>query len=800
MRKGKTLGIRLLVTMACMFLIYACGGGGGGTTTTTGSGGGTTTETATISGSVSGTIIIAVNDSGEIVASDDSTGKTPDANGNYPFTLTGIPVGQNIRVYLITSGGIYPMYFDSNGDTNVFSLASSTTIDLGFVDTDTTGQEGKAIPQNNPTDYQGVTGGAENPDIPDTITNPEPPAGSSLNQLITDGLEAVSNEWMLKARNYFKAAVDLAGDSTSNDADTARFFYALTRVAAISADTFSDGTPGDMNSLGDILDRCGALPSDTARANWDTIECLDPLPSNTTDGAALQTFLYKEILPEIEGAITNLGAVSQDFNKQWIEPFDKTMVESDRGDVLFFKAALEGLAANLYTQYAYNLYVDIAAEGNKENTTTEDFLNNYGSFLSLTGSYIDNLNSAQTLYSAALNDLNAAIDEIKAETDNQDDDLIDLGDMTPSEITETQTDITNYNASLNGETPVTIDDRDTPSDTTDDTIIDLSQFFADPWINLRTILPPFAGDDPTGLLPDPSFGGVLIQLNGYAPDVLNTDTDNNGTADIFENPTQLTTDSIAEGNPDWSPDGTKIVFHSGDKGSRNIYVMDSDGTNPIQLTSASGDNAKPHWTPDGRIIFQSDRSENYDIYIMSADGTGLIQITSDADNDNRPDVCPGDGTKIVFDSNRSGNREIWVINTDGTGLTQLTTDTASDTRADWMPDCSRIVFESERTGNREIWVMDADGSNPTQLTNTWWTSNGHPHFSPDGSRIAFWSLRTWNREVWIMNSDGTGQNQITDNPDDDGGAAWSPDSTRLVFRSSRAGNDDIWVYTLLLTP
>ncbi|NOY39922.1 MAG: hypothetical protein GXO95_06810 [Nitrospirae bacterium] len=798
MRKEKRLGIRLLLVMSCLFLVYACGGGGGTTTTT--ESGGTTTETGTISGSVSGTTIVAVNDSGDIVASDDTTGKTPDANGNYPFTLTGIPVGQNIRVYLITLGGIYPMYFDSNGDTNVFSLASSTTINLGFVDTDTTGQEGKAIPQNNPTNYPGVSGGAENPDIPDTITNPEPPSGYSLNQLTTNGLEAVSNGWILKARNYFKAAVDLAGDSTSNDADTARFFYALTRVAAISADTFSDGTPGDMNSLGDILDRCGALTSVTARANWDTIECSDPLPSDTPNGSDIQKFLYDEVRPEIEGAITNLSAVSQDFNKQWREPFDKDMVESDQGDVLFFKAALEGLAANLYTQYVYNLYVDIAAEVNKENTTTEVFLGDYPNFLSLSASYNDNLNSAKNYFSGALDDLNAAIDEIKAETDNQDDDLVDLGDMTPSEITETQTDITNYKASLNGETTVTIDDRDTPSDTTDDTIIDLSQFFAVTGINLRALLPPFVGDEATGLLPDSSFGGVLIQLNGYAPDMLNTDTDSDGTADIFENPTQLTTDSIAEGNPDWSPDGTKIVFHSGDTGSRDIYIMDSDGTNPIPVASASGDDARPHWTPDGRIIFQSDRNGNYDIYIINIDGTGLTQITSDTDNDNRPDVCPGDSTKIVFDSNRSGNRDIWVMNTDGSGLNQLTADAASDTRADWMPDCSKIVFESERTGNREIWVMDADGSNPTQLTNTWWTSNGHPHFSPDGSKIAFWSMRTWNKEVWIMNSDGTEQNQITDNPEDDGGAAWSPDSTRLVFRSNRAGSDDIWVYTLLLTP
>ncbi len=529
MRKGKTLGIRLMVTMACLFLIAACGGGGGGTTTTTGSGGGgTTTETATISGSVSGTTIVAVNDSGDIVASDDTAGKTPDANGDYPFTLTGVPVGQNIRVYLITQGGIYPMYFDSNGYTNVFSLASSTTINLGFVDTDTTGQEGKAIPQNNPTDYPEVSGGAENPDIPATITNPEPPAGSSLNQLITDGLEAVSNGWTLKARNYFKAAVDmLDGSEAQNDADTARFFYALTRVAAISADTFSDGTPGDMSSLGDILDRCGSLTSVTARANWDAIECSDPLPSDTPDGSDLQTFLYEVIRLEIEGAIADLGTVSQDFNKQWREPSsDDTIVESDYGDALFFKSALEGLAANLYILNAYNLDADIAAEANDHSGTTADFLSNYPGFLSLSTSYNDNLTNAKSYYSDALDDLKAAIDVMAAETDAQDNDLINLGDMTPSEIADAKTDIANYKASLDSAT--TVDDNGTPSDTSDDAIIDLSIFFAGLDFRTPNLLPTYNGNTP-GLFPDETLGGVFVQGSE-----VNEDLNSDGIPDILQ--------------------------------------------------------------------------------------------------------------------------------------------------------------------------------------------------------------------------------------------------------------------------
>ena len=180
----KVLGYICLSVMLVFSLmsIVGCGGGDDGVTPQQ--------ETGIINGSVSGTTIIAVVDN-EIVASDDTTGKTQDANGNFPFTLTGIPVGENVGIYLI-EGGIFPLYFDSDGDpdTNVFILSSTSTIDLGFVDIDVEGQYGKAIPENNPLDNSNVTSGTENVDIP-TILNQPDTTGLTLSQLITKGLDAV---------------------------------------------------------------------------------------------------------------------------------------------------------------------------------------------------------------------------------------------------------------------------------------------------------------------------------------------------------------------------------------------------------------------------------------------------------------------------------------------------------------------------------------------------------------------------------------------------------------------------------
>jgi TolB protein len=57
-------------------------------------------------------------------------------------------------------------------------------------------------------------------------------------------------------------------------------------------------------------------------------------------------------------------------------------------------------------------------------------------------------------------------------------------------------------------------------------------------------------------------------------------------------------DGIHNGHAEWSPDGTRIAFHTDADGDGEIYVMNADGTGLGSITSNFlSDEYAPAWRP-----------------------------------------------------------------------------------------------------------------------------------------------------------------------------------------------------------
>ena len=149
-------------------------------------------------------------------------------------------------------------------------------------------------------------------------------------------------------------------------------------------------------------------------------------------------------------------------------------------------------------------------------------------------------------------------------------------------------------------------------------------------------------------------------------------------------PQNITADPEAvDDDPDWSPDGLKIAFTSHpvtdnhmNSVQAEIYVINPDGTGRQQLTFNTEEERGPNWSPDGTQILYMCRKNgpDFEICVMNADGTGQTQLTFNELFEGTPTWSP-DGQLIVFGRTLTAAEgpQLFVMNANGTGVTQLTT-------------------------------------------------------------------------------------------------------------------------------
>ena len=257
-------------------------------------------------------------------------------------------------------------------------------------------------------------------------------------------------------------------------------------------------------------------------------------------------------------------------------------------------------------------------------------------------------------------------------------------------------------------------------------------------------------------------------------------------------------------DPALSPDGRTLAF-----ARRSLFWLSEIHTLPLsedlvsmgeaqQLTSLEQGSFSPEWTPDGsRILFSSaPPGVSPRIWSVPASGGGRAE----------PVALPGEATYQPAISPR-GNRLVYVqerFRSDVQRLelagaargtkppTRILASTRGESSVQFSPDGERIAFGSRRSGPLGIYIADADGSNVKPLYVKEGELAGSPRWSPDGQRLVFDSTLAGHVDVFVISAQGGAPLRVTKASSDDSLASWSRDGQWIYFSSDRSGRYEVW--------
>ncbi|KAI1281626.1 tat pathway signal sequence domain-containing protein [Xylaria sp. FL0933] len=393
---------------------------------------------------------------------------------------------------------------------------------------------------------------------------------------------------------------------------------------------------------------------------------------------------------------------------------------------------------------------------------------------------------------------------------------------------------------------------------------------------LETLVATDSFEDAGTLSPDGTKLAFVSTQGNYTANIWVKDLATGATRNLTDTPSTRGDRASPQGHfrPAWSPDGKWIAFssdrntdwtgHSDGTGwehtqTLSIYVIRPDGTGFRKVIGQDSFSlANPQWSPDGkRIIYSNITTENtYAAHGLSfgsgvpsvlysvdvATGKDIVMINGDAQLKLSQHYI-GNTTNIGYVIKSGSNEGIAYTAPDATHKNFNVTNLRNPS---WSPDGSKVVYEvyswdqrpaekplfsfnsdwdyrfmdvfpqyhngtsrmaitSKQLGNSSVLTSDAefndvfdsfdvysvwDASNATQLG---WVSQGtggafQPTFNSDGSQIAvglgkwFGGRNTGAGTIYLASTNGTSQVNLTDGTLNAGFPSFSPDGSKLVYR------------------
>jgi Tol biopolymer transport system component len=152
----------------------------------------------------------------------------------------------------------------------------------------------------------------------------------------------------------------------------------------------------------------------------------------------------------------------------------------------------------------------------------------------------------------------------------------------------------------------------------------------------------------------------------------------------------------------------------------DLYLMSMEDGTERRLTFHTRDNFAARFSPDGtKLVYHSSRTGGWEVWLLELESGVETRLTDNPGIDMYPEWSP-DGQKIVFASDRGGTVQFWILDVES-GELRLLSDridlqltgymgVSASWGPRWSPDGQVIGFIIEGEDGRSLWLMDLEGT------------------------------------------------------------------------------------------
>lgn len=230
---------------------------------------------------------------------------------------------------------------------------------------------------------------------------------------------------------------------------------------------------------------------------------------------------------------------------------------------------------------------------------------------------------------------------------------------------------------------------------------------------------------------------------------------------------------------------SRIVFVSGRRNLKEVYIADIDGFNLKKVTNHNNISVAPAVSPTGRYIaYTSYKGGGPNLYVKDMDANREITV----DISEGMKICSSwlNNATLVYSHTVGRYSTIYTYNVETKEKRSIMQREGIITSVSFSPNGSKLVFVSDMYGSPQIFIRDSASGEIKRLT-YYGNYNSAPSFSPKGDLITFVSKIEGAFEISVMDVNGGNQRVLTNGGALNDSPQFSPCGRYLLFSSLVGG-------------